>query len=103
MRIETLEARWLVEGAELTLGELAEATGMPEALLAELVEAGALEPRQPQASGWTFTAHCVSTVRSAGRLREHFELDAAGLSVALRLLERIEALEREVRTLRARR
>jgi chaperone modulatory protein CbpM len=103
MRIETLDARWLVEGVELTLEELAEATGVPESLLAELVEAGALEPQPRQARGWTFTAHCVSTVRSAGRLREHFELDAAGLSVALRLLERIEALEREVRMLRARR
>lgn len=100
MKLETLEARWLVEGAELTLAELAEAAGVPEALLADLVEIGALEPVAPRAP-WSFTARYVGSVRSAGRLREHFELDAAGLSVALRLLERIEDLEKEIRMLRA--
>lgn len=103
MRIETLEARWLDEPAEITLEELAEATGLPADLLAELVEAGALVPAQRRAAGWTFTSRCVASVRTAGRLRNDFELDASGLSLALRLLERIEALEGEIRALRARR
>jgi chaperone modulatory protein CbpM len=34
-------------------------------------------------------------------LRDDFELDARGLSVALRLLERVRALEEEIGRLRA--
>jgi chaperone modulatory protein CbpM len=41
------------------------------------------------------------TVRAVRRLREDFDLDAHGVSVALALLDRIEALERQLRALRA--
>jgi chaperone modulatory protein CbpM len=101
MRIETLEARWLDEQQRVTLAELAEVSGLPEALLAELVETGALVPAETRAEGWTFSSTCVSVVRSAGRLRNDFDLDTGGLSLALRLLERIEMLEDEIRQLRA--
>lgn len=38
----------------------------------------------------------------ARRLRDDFELDRAGLALALRLMQRIDALEQEIVRLRAR-
>jgi hypothetical protein len=46
----------------------------------------------------------VIVARTAQRLREDFALDDAhSVAVLLRFLQRIEALEREIETLRARR
>ncbi len=101
MKVDILEASWLAEQPEITLEELAEVSGVPEELLSQMVETGALVPVASQAARWTFTLHCVSTVRAAGRLRNDFELDAGGVSLTLRLLERIETLEHELRELRA--
>ena len=101
MRIETLDARWLDEQQRVTLEELAEVSGLPVTLLSELVESGALVPVDARAEHWVFASTCVSVVRTAGRLRNDFDLDAGGVSLALRLLERIEALEDEIRHLRA--
>jgi chaperone modulatory protein CbpM len=99
---ETVEASWLEVHGELTLSELAERAAMPEAFVRELVFYGALEPVDPQASSWTFGAHCVVAARRASRLANDLDLDAHGLSIALGLLERIEALEGELSRLRAR-
>ena len=48
-----------------------------------------------------FPAASLGRLRSLRRLREDFELDQEGLSVALALLERIDGLERELRAMRA--
>jgi len=50
---------------------------------------------------WTFEARWLVVARTASRLRHDFELDAHGLSVVLSYVERIEALEAELRRLRA--
>jgi chaperone modulatory protein CbpM len=68
-------------------------------LLHELVDYGALKPTNVLSAQWSFTAECVVAVRSAGRLREDFDLDANALSVALTLLERIHSLEAQLRDL----
>ena len=47
-------------------------------------------------------ASWVVVARTAGRLRRDFELDAHSLSVVLRYVQRVEALEAELRALRAR-
>ena len=43
----------------------------------------------------------ITVARTACRLRDDFELDTRGLAVALRLLERVRALEEEIARLRA--
>lgn len=91
------------EGREpLSLAQLSELSGLPEAVLRELVEYEALSPIDPRASTLTFSAVSVFTARSASRLVRDFELDVYGVSVLLRYVERIDALEAEVRALRAR-
>jgi chaperone modulatory protein CbpM len=107
-RIDYTEVHWIDEQPACSLQQLAEASRISEPELRELVELGALHPTSPPAGAagdahqpW-FAARCLVTLQSVRRLREDFDLDTQALSVALALLERIEALEHEVRSLRAR-
>lgn len=114
MTIEFAEAQWLCEKPEISVEQLAELSGLPAELLRELVDYGALMPldaprradsAQPASADsprgaqahWSFAADCVMAVRAARRLRDDFDLDANALAVALMLIERIQALEAQLR------
>lgn len=101
MRIELTELTWLEEHRAVTLAELAELSGLSEAELRELEDCGAIEPADPGGATRTFGAECIVAARTAFRLRNDFELDPQGLAVALALLERVRALETELREIRA--
>jgi chaperone modulatory protein CbpM len=108
MQIEFTEVCWVDEQPACSLRELAEASRLSEPELRELVELGVLHPLAPaslvpasSAVEPLFAAETLVTMRAVRRLREDLELDAHGVSVALALLERIEALERQLRRLRA--
>jgi len=103
MRIQLTELLWLEEHRELSLTELAELSGLPEAELHELAETGAIAPVNPDADAatQTFSAEAIVAARTASRLRNDFELDTQGLAVALALLDRVRALEAELRDIRA--
>jgi chaperone modulatory protein CbpM len=101
MRVELTEVHWLDQHHELSLLKLVELSGLSEAELRELVDIGAMVPVDPSATPWTFRADCIATARTACRLRADFELDAQGLAVALRLLDRIRDLEAQLCDLRA--
>ncbi|MFO1324652.1 MAG: chaperone modulator CbpM [Burkholderiales bacterium] len=96
------DAVYLDSVTEITWTQLVSASGWPEGELRELVRYGALSPRDPGASTWTFEAHCLGIVRTASRLRHDYELDPYAVSVLLGYVERIEALQAELRSLRAR-
>ena len=102
MSREIAEALSLDERVTLTLDQLVEMSELPVEDLRALVDYGALAPVDPAAAPWTFTASWVVVARTAGRLRRDFELDAYSLSVVLRYAQRVEALEAELRALRAR-
>ncbi len=101
MSAKLAETTWLDMHCEVSLAELAQLSGLTEAELRELVEYGALVPNDPRESQWTFSGACVATVRTAYRPGESFDLDPNTLSLALGFLERIHALEAELRALRA--
>lgn len=101
MNTELTSAQWLHEQAEISIEDLAQASGMPAAILRELVDYGALTPVNATAPEWRFTVECVVAVRTVSRLREDFDLDANALSVALNLVERIHSLEAELRGVRS--
>ena len=102
MKLELTEAVWLDESGEVTLIELAECSGFTEPELRELIDIGALEPLDPNASDWRFGAHCISAARTARRLRSDFELDPPALALVLSLLDRMRELESEVEQAHAR-
>lgn len=101
MQIEIAEAVSLDDRGELTLEQLVEWSDLPEVELRALVDYGALAPVDPAAAHWTFTMYWAGVARTASRLRRDFELDAHSLSVVLQYAQRIEALEAELRALRA--
>jgi hypothetical protein len=107
MKMELTDAHWLHEHSEITLEELAVLAGVPPDLLHELVDHGALAPidepahAMSQPAQWRFTADCIVAVRTVGRLREDFDLDANALSVALSLIERIRHLEARLQGLQS--
>jgi chaperone modulatory protein CbpM len=100
MSVET-EVLWLDERREISLHELVDLSGLHEAELLELVHSGVIPANDQSGTGYRFSARLVTVARTACRLRDDFELDARGLSVALRLLERVRALEEEIGRLRA--
>ncbi len=95
------EALWLHAQRQLTIVEFSEACGLPQELLRDLVEYGALSPADPQAAQWAFSARYVTSVRTAARLGKDLELETPVLALVLSFLERIENLEGEVRHLSA--
>jgi chaperone modulatory protein CbpM len=102
MQIELTEAVWLDDGQDYTLLELTQCSGLSEADVRQLVDLGALAPRDPDAPQWTFSGLYVGATRTARRLRNDFELDINGVALVLSLLERVRNLESELRDLRAR-
>jgi chaperone modulatory protein CbpM len=100
MTVET-EVLWLDEQREISLRELLDTSGLHEAELLELVHSGAIPANDRPGAGYQFSARVITMARTACRLRNDFELDTRGLAVALRLLERVRALEEEIGRLRA--
>lgn len=111
MRIEITQASevvWLDERHELSLTEFAGLSGLTMEELQCLIDCEALLPiaavesaAQAGAADARFSAECLTLARMASRLRNDFDLDENGLTLTLRLLNRIQALELELRYLRA--
>jgi len=101
MPIEQTEILWLHEQHTYSLAQLSEVSGLSEETLREMVDEGLLAPIDPEAVPWLFGADRLLTVRLARRLSRDFELDLHSLALALTLLERVHALEAELRELRA--
>ena len=96
MNVEIAEATFLEENDVVTLVQIAERSGLSEHELRELIECGALSP--VDVSTWTFSAHSVVVARTAYRLREELALDDThALAIVLRLMQRIEALQMQLR------
>jgi len=95
------DAMWLHAHTQVSIIELAESSGLPEPVLRELVEYGALAPADPQARQWVFSGDCLVRVRTAARLRNDLELETPALALVLSLLDEINRLHGEVRHLGA--
>ena len=83
---------WLEAQAQVTIVEVARCSGLAEETLRELVDYGALEARG-------FSSAEVRGI--VARLAGDFELETPAVALLLRYLERIEALESELRYLHA--
>jgi chaperone modulatory protein CbpM len=103
MTDERDDVMWMHAQHEITIVELAQASGLTEAVVRELVEYGALVPRDPRATQWSFSATYVATVRKAARLGTDLELETPVMALLISFLERINQLEDEVRRLDAQR
>ena len=94
------EVQW-PEQPVISFNELVEVSGLTRDELLELVHGGAIPAREEQGGAYLFSAQTIRVARTACRLRDELELDMTGLGVALRLLDRVRALEDEIARLRA--
>ena len=79
--------------------ELIEISGLSTLELSELVDIGAIVARDDAATP-VFALRYIAIAGTARRLRDDFELDHRGMALAITLLERIEALQRQLALLR---
>ena len=93
----------LDERAVFTLRELCRACGIHAELVIEMVEEGVLEPRGSTPTEWRFPGKAVIRAQKALNLTRDLRVNWPGAALALNLLEEIERLRRERRTVRRRR
>ena len=102
MNAQMVEIGWLDARETVTVQELVRACGLSAADLDELIAYGALTPLRESEPERVFSAECVVPLRAAGRLRQDLDLDLFAVAILLGYINRIEELEREVKSLRAR-
>lgn len=95
------EVSWLDSRETLNLTELSRVCGMNTDELAELVDYGALAPLESNAHESIFSAVCIVPLRTVCKLRMDFDLDVFTVAVLMGYLDRIDELERQVRSLQA--
>ncbi len=100
MNLTLIEWVWLDASETMTLAELSRCCGMATDDLEELVEYSALVPLQAS-QPLAFSAEWVTPLRTAGKLRSDFDLELFTVALLLGHLNRIEALERQVKSLQA--
>ncbi len=101
MESNVLDAVWLNETGQCTMVHLAEVSGLNSAELQSLVDSGVLSPLPAAEDSLAFSTGAMLVVRTARRLRDDFELSPVGLALAMQLLERVHALDRELERVRA--
>jgi chaperone modulatory protein CbpM len=95
------EVTWLDSRETVSLQELSRACGMSADELSELVDYGVLAPLAATAQESVFSADCIVRVRTVSKLRLDFDLDVYAATILMGYLDRIEELERQVRSLQA--
>lgn len=87
--------------ATCSVDQLVDASGHSIEETLVLIDNGVLVPVDSMADSPMFHLQYVVIANTARRLRDDFELDGHGLSLALTLLRRIDEAEAELTTLRA--
>jgi chaperone modulatory protein CbpM len=82
------------EQTSLSLEEISGICAVEERRMVELVEEGVIEMRSVTET--KFSGEVLRRARIAVRLQRDLGLNAAGIAVALELLDRIESLERRL-------
>jgi chaperone modulatory protein CbpM len=88
------------EQGSLTLGELCRACGVHAEYVIELVAEGVLEPvtgEFARPERWRFACTQIRQTRTAVRLQRDLGVNAAGVAVALQLIDELETLRARLR------
>ncbi len=90
------------ETATLSMAELCHACGVHAELIAEYVEYGILEPQGREMTTWRFPATSLRRAQRALRLQHDLSINAAGIALALELLDEVSALRARLAALQDR-
>jgi chaperone modulatory protein CbpM len=102
MKINATEWIWLNGQAICSARNLAEVSGLSNEELGDLIENGVIAPVDANAQPMSFSLRYIVVASMACRLRDDFELDRHGVTLAMTLMQRIEELEMELNAVRAR-
>ncbi|HEJ9096476.1 chaperone modulator CbpM [Serratia odorifera] len=83
-----------------TVVELCQQVDISQDELIEIVELGVIAPLESAPSSWLFDYPALSHLQRARRLRAELDLDWPGIAMALTLLDRVDALQKENQRLR---
>jgi chaperone modulatory protein CbpM len=97
--VTDLSGELLDDDVKLTLGQLCRACEVSAESIVELVEEGIIDPEGREVSRWRFRAISIRRVRSALRLQHDLGVNAAGVALALDLLEELESVRARLRRL----
>jgi len=97
-RVEITMWTSTASGPRLTAAELARAAGIPESVLAQLVERGFIAPVEPGADA--FALATLVRLRRMLRLRHELAVSLHAASLIVDLLDRVDHLDAELRRLR---
>ena len=81
------------ETVTISMAELCHACGVHAGLIAEYVEYGILEPQGREMMAWRFPATSLHRAQRALRLQYDLSINAAGIALALDLLDEVSALQ----------
>ncbi|RQO38475.1 MerR family transcriptional regulator [Herminiimonas sp. KBW02] len=87
----------LDDDVTLTLIELSQACNAPQELITAWVVEGVLEPAGQRPQEWRFSGTALRRARVAQHLTQDLEVNTPGVALALDLLERIDALEAQLK------
>lgn len=87
-----LEGEIVDEKVEFTLVELCRVSGASQEQMTMWISEGAFEPRGDRPEEWRFSGAALRRVRTANRLARDLDINAAGVALALDLLDEIDAL-----------
>ncbi len=90
------------EVATLSTAELCRACGVHAELIVEYVEYGILEPRGREMAAWRFSAVSLRRAQRALRLQHDLDINAAGIALALELLDEVSVLRAQLAALQNR-
>ncbi|MFM0053868.1 chaperone modulator CbpM [Caballeronia grimmiae] len=92
-----LEGEIVEEEVEFTFVELCRVSGASEEQLTMWTSEGAFEPRGARPEEWRFSGAALRRVRTANRLAHDLEINAAGIALALDLLDEIDTLRAQLK------
>lgn len=102
MKVNATEWVWLNEQGICSARNLVDVSGLSNEELDDLIDNGVIVPVDAGARPMSFPLRCIVVATMARRLRDDFELDRHGLTLAMTLMQRIEELEMELNAVRAR-
>lgn len=92
----------VVERSEtVTLGQLCGSCGVHAEWVTLLVEHGVIEPVAVQERPWRFATTHLPRIHMARRLARDLDLNAAGIALALELMDEIHDLKGQLATMQA--
>ena len=84
----------------LSMQEVCQRCGLHRDELQQLVAHGVIVPVEQRDAEWQFRADSLQLLARAARMQRDFELDAAGLAMALSLLDELQRSRRQIDRLR---